>query len=60
MKLNKVNTSNTKASFLDFHSSIFNDIVSNKIYDKRDLFDFESVIFPILNGDVTRSHIIWR
>ena len=46
LKLNKVNTSDTKAPFLDLHLSISNDIVSTKIYDKRDDFDFEIVNFP--------------
>ena len=35
--------------------SISNDIVSTKIYDKRDDFDFEIVTFPFLDGDVPRS-----
>ena len=37
------------------HFSISNDIVSTKIYDKRDDFDFEIVSFPFLDGDVPRS-----
>ena len=37
------------------HLSISNDIVSTKIYDKRDDFDFESVNFPFLDGDDPRS-----
>ena len=37
------------------HLSISNDIVSTKIYDKRDDFDFEIVNFPFLDGDVSRS-----
>ena len=37
------------------HLSISNDIVSTKIYDKRDDFDFEIVNFPLLDGDVPRS-----
>ena len=41
--------------FSDFHLSISNDIVSTKIYDKRDDFDFEIVNFPFLDGDVPRS-----
>ena len=41
LQLNKANTSDTEAAFLDLHSSISNDIVSTKIYDKRDDFDFE-------------------
>ena len=35
--------------------SISNDIVSTKIYDKSDDFDFEIVNFPFLDGDVSRS-----
>ena len=38
---------------IDLHLSISNDIVSTKIYDKRD--DFEIVNFPFLDGDVPRS-----
>ena len=40
---------------LDLHLSISNDIMSTKIYDKRDDFDFEIVKFPFLDGDVTCS-----
>ena len=46
LHINKANTSDTKAAFLDLHSSISNDIVSTKIYNKRDDFDFEIVNFP--------------
>ena len=55
LKLYKANTSDTKAAFLDLHLSISNDIVSTKIYDKRDDYDFEIVNFPFLDGDVLRS-----
>ena len=41
LQLNKANASDTKAAFFDLHLSISNDIVSTKIYDKRDDFDFE-------------------
>ena len=51
LQLNKANTSDTKAAFLDLHLSIANDIVSTKIYDKRGDFDFEIVNFPFLDGD---------
>ena len=40
---------------VDLHLSISNDIVSTKIYDKRDDFDFEIVNFPFFDGDVPRS-----
>ena len=55
LQLNKANASDTEAAFLDLHLSISNGIVSTKIYDKRDDFDFEIVNFPFLDGDVTRS-----
>ena len=55
LQLNKANTSDTEAAFLDLHLSISNDIVSTKIYDKRDDFDFDIVNFPFLDGDVPRS-----
>ena len=55
LQLNKANTSDTKAAFLDLRLSISNEIVSTKIYNKRDNFDFEFVNFPFLDGDVPRS-----
>ena len=55
LQLNKANTSDTIAAFLDLHLSISNDIVSTKIYDKRDDYDFEIVNFPFLDGDVLHS-----
>ena len=48
-------TSDTEATFLDLHLSNSNDIVSTKIYDKRDELHFEIVNFPFLYGDVPRS-----
>ena len=41
-----------KLLFLDLNLSIHNDIVSTKIYDKRDDFNFDIVNFPFLDGDV--------
>ena len=41
--------------FLDLKLSKTNGIVSSKIYDKRDDFNFEIVNFPFLDGDVPRS-----
>ena len=55
LQLNKTYTSDTEALFLDLHLSISNDIVSTKIYDKREDFDFETVNFPFLDDDVPRS-----
>ena len=46
LQLNKAYTSDKEAAFLELHLSISNDIVSTKIYDKRDDFDFEIVYFP--------------
>ena len=55
LQLNKADSSDTKAPFLDLDSSITNCIVSSKIYDKRDDFNFEVVNVPFLDGDVPRS-----
>ena len=55
LQLNKANSSDTEAPFLDLNLSITNGIVSSKIYDKRDIFNFEIVNFPFLDGDVPRS-----
>ena len=54
LHLNKANTSDTDAAFLDFNLSIHYDIVSTKIYDKRDEHNFVIVYFPFLDGDVPR------
>ena len=43
---NEANTSDTEAAFLEMNLSTSNDIVSTKIFDKRDNFDFEIVNFP--------------
>ena len=51
--MNKTNTSDTEAPFLDLHLSISNGFFSSKIYDKRD--DFDIVNFPFSDGDVPRS-----
>ena len=55
LQLNNANSSDTEAPFLDFDLSITNNIVSSKIYDRRDDFNFEIVNFPFLDGDVPRS-----
>ena len=55
LQLNKANVSDTEASPLDLHLSISDGFVQNKIYDKRDNFDFDIVNFPFLDGDVPRS-----
>ena len=48
LQLNKVNSSDTEAPFLDLNLSITDKIVSYKIYDKRDDFNFEIVNSPFL------------
>ena len=53
LQLNKANTADTEAPFLDLHLSISNGFVSSKIYDKRDDFDFDIVNFPFLDGNVS-------
>ena len=55
LQLNKANSSDTEAPFLDLNLSITNGIVSSKNYDKRDDFNFEIVNFSFLVGDVPSS-----
>ena len=55
LQLNKANSSDTAAPFLDLELSITNGVVSSKICDKRDDFNFEIVNFPFLDGNVARS-----
>ena len=55
LQLDKANASDTEAAFLDLNLSIHNDIVSTKIYDKWDDFNFDIVNFQFLDGDVPRS-----
>ena len=57
LQLNKANSSDTEAPFVDLNLPITNGIVSSKIYDKRDDFNFEIVNFSFLDGDVPRSPI---
>ena len=55
LQLNKANSSDNEAPFLDLNLSITNGIASSKNYDKRDDFNFEIVNFPFLDGDVPHS-----
>ena len=59
LQLNKANTPDTEAPFLDLHLSISNGFVSPKIYDKRDDFDFDIVNFPFLGWNIPRSNGVY-
>ena len=48
-------SSDTESPFLDLNLTITNGIVSSKIYDKPDDFNFEILNFPFIDGDVPRS-----
>ena len=52
LQLNRANSSDTKAPFLDLNLCISHGTISTKIYNKRD--DFDIVNFPFLDGDVPR------
>ena len=45
LQLNKANSSDNDAPFLDLNLSLLNVIASSKIYGKRDDFNFEIVNF---------------
>ena len=55
LQLNKANVSENEASFLDLHLFISDGFVKTNIFDKRELFDFDTNNFPFLYGDVPRS-----
>ena len=55
LQLNKANSSDTEAPFLDLHLTISDGLVSYKIYDKCDDFDFDITNFPFLDGDIHRA-----
>ena len=55
LRLNKTNESDFSAPFLDLDLSINNGIISSKIYDKRDDFEFAIVNYAHLDGDVPRA-----
>ena len=55
LRINKANTSDTEAAVLDLHLSIYNDIVSTKIYDECDNFDYEMSLAPRTYG----TWILW-
>ena len=52
LQLNKANSSDTEAPFLDLDLYITNSV--STIYDKM-IFNFEIFNFPFLDGDVHRS-----
>ena len=54
LQLNRANSSDTEAPFLDLNLCISNGTASTKIYDKGDDFDFDIINFPLLDGDVPR------
>ena len=56
--LNKVNSIDTKVAFLDLHLLISTGFVLSKIYDQREDFYFDTVNFPLLDGDVPRVLLV--
>ena len=54
LQLNKPTPQIPESFFWDLHLSISIGFVSSKIYDKRDDFDFDTVNFTFLDGDVPR------
>ena len=57
LQLNRANSSDTEAPFLDLNLCISNGTVSTKICDKRDDFDFD--IFPFSGWRWPPAYLIW-
>ena len=49
LQLNKANSFDTEATFLDLDLSITNGIVSSKIYDKQDDFGPNNILFHYIH-----------
>ena len=58
LQLNRANSSDTEAPFLDLNLCISNGTVSTKIYDKRDDFDFDNQ-FPFSGWWCPPAYLIW-
>ena len=54
LQLNKANTPDKEASFLDLNIKVICSDVHTSVYDNRDDFGFPIVNFPWLSGDVPR------
>ena len=61
LQLNRTNSSDTEAPFLDLNLCISNGTVSTKIYDKRDDFDFDIqlISFPFSGWRCPPAYLIW-
>ena len=59
LQLNRTNSSDTEASFLDLNLCISYSTVSTKIYDKRDDFDFGIVNFHFSGWRCAPAYLIW-
>ena len=55
LTLNKANSRDTEAAFLDLKLSIIDGVISTNIYDKRDDYHFNIINYPHLDGDVPRA-----
>ena len=53
LQLNEAKASDTGVPFLNLYLPVSNEIISTKIYDRRDQFDI--FIFSFLDGDVHRA-----
>ena len=62
LQLNKANSFDTEAAFLDLHLTILDCFVSSNIYDKRDDFYFDIANVPFLDRDMPRatSYVIYK
>ena len=59
LQLNKANSSDAEAPFLDLNLSITNGIVSSKTYDNRDDFNVEIVNFLFLGWRCSSLSFLW-
>ena len=58
--MNKTNSSDTEAPFLDLQLTNSDGFDSSKIFDKRDDFDFDIVNFPFLDRDIPLTEFVYH
>ena len=59
LQLNKAESTDTEAAFLDVHLLISSGFVSSKFYDKCDVLEFDIVNFPVFEWRRISCPFLW-
>src|SRR6185437_6433178 len=56
LQLNNESKNDKECNYLDMNITINNNILTYKLYDKKDNFSFEIVNYPNLSGNLPKNH----